>query len=169
MRERETHERRITRELRSRGKRMEQSIPSGTALVEESHDFFISHASEDKDGLVRQLAEALRAKGAKVWYDEFTLKVGDSLRREIDRGLASSRFGIVVLSENFFRKEWPNRELDGLVTMETQGTTRILPIWHKVSKDEVVSYSSPLADKVALNSSLMSVDEIANELMTLIK
>ena len=169
MREREAHERRITSDLRSRRERTEQSMPSGTAAATESHDFFISHASEDKDSFVRPLAEALREKGAKVWYDEFTLKVGDSLRREIDRGLAGSRFGIVVLSENFFRKEWPNRELDGLVTMETQGSAGILPIWHKVSKDEVAHYSPTLADKVALNTSLMGVDEIADELMTLIK
>lgn len=169
MREREAHERRITSELRSRRDRTEKSMPSGTAVATESHDFFISHASEDKGGFVRPLAETLRTRGAKVWYDEFTLQVGDSLRREIDKGLAGTRFGIVVLSENFFKKEWPNRELDGLVTMETQGSARILPIWHKVSKDEVASYSPTLADKVALNSSIMSVDEIADKLMKLIK
>ena len=49
-----------------------------------------------------------------VWFDELTLKVGDSLRRSIDRGLASSRFGIVVISPHFLSKEWPQKELDGL-------------------------------------------------------
>ena len=115
------------------------------------------------------LAEALRAKGARVWYDEFALKIGDSLRRNIDRGLASSRFGVVVLSEHFFGKEWPNKELDGLVALEVQGQTRILPIWHKVSKDEVARYSPTLADKVALNTSLKGVEEIADELVNLIR
>jgi hypothetical protein len=90
------------------------------------------------------------------------------LRRNIDRGLANSRFGIVVLSEAFFRKEWPARELDGLTTMEIQGQTRILPIWHKVSMDEVARYSPILADKVALNTSLKSANEIAVELYELI-
>ena len=70
----------------------------------EQYDFFICHASEDKDGFVRRLAELLEAKGASVWYDEFTLNVGDSLRREIDRGLAGSRFGVVVLSESFLQE-----------------------------------------------------------------
>lgn len=97
------------------------------------------------------------------------MKVGDSLRRNIDAGLASSRFGVVVFSEHFFRKEWPNRELDGLVTREVQGETRILPIWHKVSKDDVARYSPTLADKVALNTSLKAIEEIADELMNMIR
>ena len=163
MREHEAHERRLTSEIRGRATQIAPNL--GT----QAHDFFISHASEDKDGLVRALASALQARGATVWYDELTLKVGDSLRRNIDRGLAGSRFGVVVLSEHFFRKEWPNKELDGLVALETEGRTRILPIWHKVSKDEVATFSATLADKVALNSSIKSIEEMADELMGLLK
>lgn len=66
-------------------------------------DLFISHASEDKEKIARPLAEALRKEGFKVWYDEFTLKIGDSLRRSIDYGLANSRYGLVILSPNFLR------------------------------------------------------------------
>jgi len=163
MREREAHERRITAEIRSRAASSAQAVYN---LPVDAHDFFISHASEDKDGFVRQLAETLREKGANVWYDEFTLKVGDSLRRNIDRGLAASKFGVVILSEHFFRKEWPNRELDGLFALEEGGQTRILPIWHKVSKDEVAEYSPTLVDKVALNTAIHSVEKIAEELMS---
>ena len=79
-------------------------------------DVFISHASEDKDELVRPLAEALKEEGLRVWYDEFELRIGSSLRRTIDRGIARSRFGVVVLSRPFFEKGWPAYELDGLVT-----------------------------------------------------
>lgn len=165
MREREAHERRISAEIRSR---KADSVPAVQQLPPEAYDFFISHATEDKDGFVRELAETLRARGAKVWYDEFTLKVGDSLRRNIDRGLADSKFGVVVLSEHFFRKEWTNRELDGLVALEVGGQTRILPIWHKVSKDEVAKYSPTLADKVALNTAIRGVGDIADELMILL-
>ena len=53
----------------------------------------------------------------KVWFDAFALTVGDSLRRSIDRGLAQSRFGIVILSEVFFAKHLPPLELDGLVAV----------------------------------------------------
>ena len=94
------------------------------------HDVFICHASEDKDEFVRPLAEALRAHHLDVWYDEFALDVGDSLREAIDRGLAASRYGIVVLSRNFFRKPWPRRELNGLVAREmAEDRGMILPIW----------------------------------------
>lgn len=164
--DREAHERHVTSEIWSRTMAV-HGRPADSG--QEEHDFFISHASEDKEGFVRELAEALRAKGAKVWYDEFTLKIGVGLRRAIDRGLAGSRFGVVVLSEHFFIKEWANRELDGLVALEVQGETRILPIWHKVSKDEVARYSPTLADKVALNTSLKSVDEIASALVALLE
>lgn len=68
------------------------------------YDAFISHASEDKDDLVRPLAEELIKNGLSIWYDEFKLKVGDSLRRSIDAGLARSKFGIVILSPSFFAK-----------------------------------------------------------------
>jgi hypothetical protein len=81
-------------------------------------DVFICHASEDKDALVRPVAEKLREHHVEVWYDEFTLKPGDSLRRAIDKGLASSRLGVVVLSPSFFAKSWPHWELDGLVQRE---------------------------------------------------
>lgn len=82
------------------------------------YDVFICHASEDKDDLARPLANALKDLHVEVWFDEFSLKVGDSLRRSIDRGLARSRFAVVVLSPAFFRKNWPQRELDGLVARE---------------------------------------------------
>jgi hypothetical protein len=60
-------------------------------------DAFISHASEDKDNFVRELSEELQNNNIAVWYDEFSLTVGDSLRRSIDHGLSKSRFGIVIL------------------------------------------------------------------------
>ena len=140
-----------------------------SALNPMAHDVFISHASEDKDGFVRELAQKLTSAGLAVWYDEFSLVWGDSLRRNIDRGLGSSRFGIVVLSENFFRKEWPQRELDGLVQLELAGQARILPIWHKVSKDEVAKFSPTLADKLAMNTGVSTVDEIVESLRHLLQ
>lgn len=146
------------------------SLPLAPSPTAKEHDVFVSHASEDKESFVRALAEGLRACGVIVWYDEFELKVGDSLRRSIDRGLANSRFGIVVLSSAFFAKNWPQYELDGLVTKEMSGNGKvILPIWHKVSKDEVAGYSPTLADKVALNTGVQSLDEIIEELVGVIR
>jgi hypothetical protein len=129
------------------------------------YDAFICHASEDKDQFVRPLAKALTRLGLRVWYDEFTLEVGDSLRRSIDRGLVNSRYGIVVLSRAFFRKNWTQYELDGLTAREIDGVRVILPIWHRVSKKLVLTFSPSLADKVALESSKLSVHQIAKQLL----
>lgn len=133
-----------------------------------SWDVFISHASEDKEEFVRNMAVALRAKELKVWYDEFTLTLGDSLRRSIDNGLANSSFGIVVLSHNFFDKEWPQRELDGLVAKEVVSGKLILPVWHEVTKEEVATFSPILADRLAV-SSAKGIDHVVAEVLNAIR
>lgn len=119
---------------------------------EEMWDVFICHASEDKKTVARPLAQTLSQKGLKVWYDEFTLKLGDSLRRSIDCGLAQSRYGVVILSPDFFAKEWPQRELDGLAVLELDGEKKILPVWHNVSREDVARYSPTLADRLAAST-----------------
>lgn len=136
--------------------------------VEKEFDVFISHASEDKDEVVRPLAHALKAEGLKVWYDEFELKIGDSLRRKIDKGLANSKFGIVVLSKEFIRKGWTNYELDGIITKSVSGEQIVLPIWHNITKKEVIDFSPSLADKLARNTSSYTVEEIASEIAEVI-
>lgn len=133
------------------------------------YDVFISHASEDKEAVVRPLAHALRDGGLVVWYDEFELRIGDSLRRKIDLGLAKSRFGVVVLSRTFLGKGWPNYELDGLVTRSVSGEQVLLPIWHEITKQEVINYSPSLADKVARSTATQTIDEIAAEIIELVQ
>ena len=132
------------------------------------YDVFISHASEDKEAVVRPLANALKQKGVRVWYDEFELKIGDSLRRKIDQGLSKSRFGIVVISRSFIKKGWTNYELDGLMTKAISGQQTLLPIWHDITKQEVIDYSPSIADKVARNTSQETVEEIAEEIAEMI-
>lgn len=134
---------------------------------QEAYDVFISHAWEDKEGFVEDLAKKARTAGLKVWYDNFSLVWGDSLRQKIDAGLASSYFGIAVLSPAFFSKQWTQYELDGLMEKANSGTGRLLPIWHKLSKDEVTKHAPSLAGRLALNTSLMSTDEIVTELKAL--
>jgi hypothetical protein len=128
------------------------------------YDFFISHASEDKDEIVRELADALRSNGIRVWYDEFVLRVGDSLRKSIDTGLIKSKYGIVIISPNFIAKKWPEYELNGMIAREMDGHKVVLPIWHKVSKNEVINFSPSLADKLALNTAIHTINEIVNSL-----
>ena len=126
-------------------------------------DVFISHASEDKNGFVRPLADKLQSRGLKVWYDEQTLTLGDSLRRRIDEGLAKSRYGVVVLSPAFFAKAWPQNELDGLVARESSGRKVVLPLWHRLDRDDVARYSPILAGRLAA-SSANGIDFVVNEI-----
>ncbi len=137
--------------------------------LEKEYDVFISHASEDKDAVARPLAEALKNNGLSVWYDEFELKIGDSLRRKIDRGIANSNFGIIVISRDFINKGWTNYELDGLITRAVNGEQTMLPVWHNVTKREVIDYSPSLADKLARSTTEFTVEEIAEEIADLIE
>jgi hypothetical protein len=139
------------------------------AFEDREFDVFISHATEDKDQVVRPLAHALKNRGIDAWYDEFELRVGDSLRRKIDQGIARSRFGLVVLSPSFFAKNWPQYELDGLIAVEMSGGAgRLLPIWHAITKEELLSHSPSLVDRVALNTGNLTVEEMAEQLAEVI-
>jgi TIR domain len=88
-----------------------------------------------------------------VCRDEFLVKLGDGLRQAIDRGVSRSRFGVVVLSPQFFEKHWPQEELDGLATREVGGRKVILPIWHKVASNDVRDFSPSLAECLAVSTS----------------
>lgn len=137
---------------------------SNTALHSDKtnmvYDLFISHATEDKDTIVRPLAQQLQANGIKVWYDEFEITLGDSLRESIDRGLATSKFGLVIVSKHYLKKNYTSYELNGLFAREIRGRKVILPIWHELEIQDIIEVSPSLADKFALNTSNMSVDEI---------
>lgn len=135
----------------------------------EAYDVFISHASEDKETIVRSLVSELVNQSLKVWYDEFTLRIGDSLRQKIDKGLARSRVGLVVLSPSFIAKGWTNYEFDGIVTRAVSGEQLLLPIWHNITKQEVVDFSPSLADKVARSTATHTVQEIAVEIAELLR
>jgi hypothetical protein len=133
-----------------------QTEPQQTARpTVESYDVFISHAWEDKDTIARPLFTALIQRGVTVWFDEAVLLLGDSLRRSIDRGLSRCRYGIVILSPDFLAKEWPQRELDGLVARETaSGEKAILPILHRLDIKVLAQHSPSLADRIAVRSDL---------------
>jgi hypothetical protein len=143
---------------------MMKSRESAKTKPQQKWDVFISHATEDKGEVAKPLAEAFRKKGLSVWYDEFALTVGDSLRQKIDQGLANSSYGVVILSEHFFSKHWPQQELNGLATREIDGTKVILPVWHKIGKPEVAAVSPMLADRLAALTS-KGMNQVVDELL----
>ena len=138
-------------------------------VADEEYDVFVSHAYEDKKSFVDEFVEALRNQGLKVWYDTDKLKWGDSMREKIDRGLAKSRYGVVILSPNYIaeHKYWTKAELNGLFQVETVNGKTILPIWHNLTKKQVVEYSPIIADRKAMTTASMTPEEIAAELKEL--
>ena len=155
--------------LNNQRKLVEETEETQEEIGTKEYDFFISHAWEDKETVAKPLADALIAKGAKVWLDKYAMQVGDSLRQSIDDGLVHSRYGIVVLSEIYFKKFWTGKELNGLFAKQEDGRKVILPVWHNVSKDMVKQYSPILADMVALKTADFTIDELAEQFIQLIQ
>lgn len=126
---------------------------------------FLSHDSKDKQELARPLAIELSKLMCPVWYDEFSLSVGDSLRANIEEGLKSTKNCILVISPNFLANEgWGKTEFDSIFTREIIEKKNVfLPIWHNVTVEQVYQYSPKLADKFALNSDA-GIESLAKEL-----
>jgi len=134
-----------------------------------SWDVFISHAGEDKTSVARPLAQLLGKSGLTIWLDENELRLGDSLDRKIDEGLAQSEFGVVILSKHFFLKGWTKRELAGLVARQvSDGRTLILPVWHGIDKDFILRYSPTLADAVAISTD-EGLDAVADAVLRAVR
>lgn len=150
------------------------STTTMSALSDENqpeYDVFVSHAWEDKEDFVEEFVQELRKLEIKVWYDTSRIKWGDSMRAKIDDGLRKSRFGVAVLSPNYIAdgKYWTKAELDGLFQLESINGKTLLPIWHKLTKKEVMDYSPIIASKLAMNTASMTAKEIAENLLELLK
>lgn len=130
---------------------------------------FISHDTRDKERLVRGLASKLSQMMCPVWYDEYKLVPGQSLRESIESGLKTCPKCVVVLSKNFFQNPgWTKREFDSIYTREIiEGKRVMIPIWLDVTKQEVYDYSPILADAIGINANL-GVDEVARKLLNVL-
>jgi hypothetical protein len=138
-------------------------------MAEPAYDVFISHSTADKPGFVELLAERLRRGGVRVWYDDYVVGWGDSISASIARGLAESRYGIVVLSRSFLRGGWSRHELRGLLQREIHVGKTILPILHDISMEEVREFDASLADMRALDTSRHGLDQIITATLQFLK
>ena len=143
------------------------------AMKRSEHDkplAFISHDSRDKESLVRELAREMSRLMCPVWFDEYSLEVGDSLRTSIEKGLKETKKCIVVLSPNFFSNDgWVKAEFDSIFTREIiEKNNVMLPVWHNVDVREVYNYCPRLTDKVGLNSQVGPI-ELAKKLVQAVK
>lgn len=126
---------------------------------------FISHDSRDKESVASPLALQLQKFVCPVWYDEYSLKIGGSLREQIEKGLKECRKCILILTPNYLSNEgWGKKEFDSIFTRELiENRKVILPVWHGVSKKEIYEYSPALADRVAVNWA-EGVEKVASKL-----
>jgi len=97
--------------------------------MNELKDVFICHASEDKPEIVKPLVAAFKREGISYWYDEAEIKWGDSITEKVNEGLKISRYVVVVISKSFLSNNWPQRELNSVLNIESStGKVRVLPL-----------------------------------------
>lgn len=136
------------------------------------YDVFISHASEDKEPLVDELVKYLIKLGIRVWYDKTSITWGDTFRAKMDEGLSKARFGIVILSPDYIKddKYWTHAELNAFFQKESAtGKKVLLPVWHHLSKNEVLKFSPFIASRNALSTTTKTIAEIAIEVAEIIR
>jgi hypothetical protein len=144
-----------------------RSTSSAPADVADGYDLFICHAFEDKERVAAPLAQRLR-QTYRVWYDDFALTIGDSLREKIERGLSTSRYGVVILSPRFFAKRWPMTELAALFARQNAlGRKVILPVWVELSHEDVTREALLLADLMAARWD-DGIDKVVEQLSTVL-
>ena len=132
------------------------------------YDVFISYAIEDKISVVNELVQKLEECGIKVWYASQKLRVGYGVQETIKEGLNRSRHGILVLSHNYFLKEWPKKELHVLWAKESGFERRILPVWHNITEEEIRNHDPLMANTYGLKTE-KGVDFIVRKLVNSIR
>jgi hypothetical protein len=159
--------------LTAEGQKMaeEALVPEETPSVSESpavvkrFDFFISYASEDRQ-IAKTLEKALVERDYNVWRDRGQLTLGDSLTAKINEGLAASRFGIVILSRDFLRKNWPQAELNALQARAINTAQKVvLPIRRNLTHEEMAERLPLMGDKLTIACDDENLDRTIEELV----
>jgi hypothetical protein len=104
---------------------------------------FLSYSSADRPKAT-EIATRLNANGVRVWFDEWEIRPGDSLRRKIEAGIAGAEFFMVLLTSHSLRSEWVQTELDAGLVRSIEGTCTLVPLLAGV---EVAALSSFLRSK----------------------
>ena len=137
-------------------------VPKYQARTLPEYDVFISHANKDKEELIDKLYESLDRLGIKIFYDKESLFWGDEWKKQILNGVSKAEFAIIVISKNFFDREWTEKELAEFLNRQNKnGQKLILPILHNISMEELKNKYPSIADIQAINSKDYTCDQIA--------
>ncbi len=130
-------------------------------------DIFLCHAWDDRQGAAKDLYDLLKTKGVNVWFSEEDIRLGVPFLREIDRGLAKSRVGIVLVTPNFLKRirgeSIADKELSVLLQ---QG--QLVPIMHGTTFDALREVSPMLASRNGLSTAEDSMADVACKLADLV-
>lgn len=131
-------------------------------IARKKYDVFISHANKDKLSYVNDLNKVIKQLGINVFYDTDVLSWGDDFKQVLLTGTAESEFAIIVISKNFFGREWTERELNEfLARQNANGQKIILPLLYGITVDELKSQYPTLGNIQAIKSSDYSKSQIA--------
>lgn len=129
-----------------------------------SIDFFISHASEDKDEFVREFVNRLLKLGYLTFYDEYSIKLGDSIVEKLNEGISNSQVFIIVISPNFLKKKWTNKEFNTIFSLSTQLGKRLIPVYHNIDYESVLLHYPLLNEIKGINTSV-GMDLLCSEVV----
>ncbi len=138
------------------------SVPKYKASILPEFDVFISHANKDKIDLVEELYKSLKELGVNIFYDKESLEWGDNWKDKILNGTNKAEFAIIIISENFFDREWTERELSEFLNRQNRnGQKLILPILHNITITQLKDKYPTIADIQAIDSKQYTCDQIA--------
>ncbi|ASW80135.1 MULTISPECIES: toll/interleukin-1 receptor domain-containing protein [Vibrio] len=130
-------------------------------------DVFLCHAWDDRKGIAKELHDLLEAKGVSVWFSEKDVLLGSNLMREIDKGLAKSRIGIVMVTPSFLKRiageGVADKELSALLS-----TDLLVPIVHDTTYEDLRDVSPLLGSRSGLDTAEDPIGNVASKLAELV-
>ncbi|WP_286172062.1 toll/interleukin-1 receptor domain-containing protein [Arthrobacter sp. JUb115] len=123
-------------------------------------DVFLCHAWDDRRGAAKELHDELEKQNVSVWFSEKDVVLGKSLIREIDKGLRTSKIGIVLVTPSMFK----SLDVEGIADKELSAllaTDRVIPVTHETTFEELRDVSPLLAARSGLSTEASSLEEVA--------
>ncbi|ABQ39718.1 toll/interleukin-1 receptor domain-containing protein [Bradyrhizobium sp. BTAi1] len=130
-------------------------------------DMFLCHAWDDRQGPAKQLHDLLEARGVKVWFSEKDVGLGVPLMRAIDKGLANSRIGIVLVTPALLQR-LPNESIADKELSVLLAGARLVPVVHQTTYEALRNVSPMLASRTGLDTAEDSMAEVAAKLAELV-
>ncbi|RDI58056.1 TIR domain-containing protein [Microvirga subterranea] len=137
------------------------------ASLPDLRDVFLCHAWDDRKGIAKELHDLLEARGVSVWFSEKDVALGTSLLREIDKGLAKSRVGVVLVTPALLRRVQgegiADKELSALLARDL-----LVPIVHDTTYEALREVSPLLGSRSGLSTKDDPIADVAAKLAELV-